>query len=351
MERSRTKAVAALLVSIASAGCAGADPPSSPARAGSSPPAPVVGCARGGSGEPQDGAREQGITAGPLLFACARQLADHPEIVRPSAEKLRELIDNPATTEAIRRRARRTLRAVPEGGHGLAEVFLWAEPGATVTVALPEEERDAAGLVYTFLAASRERPGAAGVFRVGDGDPAVTFRACRDRTTHWTGGILVTGKPRCLPVEVWIAGHRAPLRRRLPIATGKPCPQSVRPEKLLRGAPYMGVACPQPNSIACDRVGLGLRLRQPAERVTATIAGQRLTLRPGDNPQNPRSSWQGFLQPAGLLDGPLTVTPDRGRYFWRGEHPVYAPVRITVEREDGGIQTTSIRQWLAAGWG
>ena len=113
----------------------------------------------------------------------------------------------------------------------------------------------------------------------------------------------------------------------------------------------MGVACAEPNSIACDRVGLDLELTRPAESVSATIAGRRLTLRPLTRPGPPGRHWQGFLRPAGLLDGPLEVTPDRGRHHWRGTRPVVASVRITVRRRDGTIEEAGMRQRLAAGWG
>jgi len=114
--------------------------------------------------------------------------------------------------------------------------------------------------------------------------------------------------------------------------------------------PYVGVACRTANSIACDRVGLAVWLRRPAARVTATINGRHIRLRLA-NPAHPESGWQGFLQPAGLLDGPLRVTPDRGRYYWQGTHPRDAHVVVTVTRAGGGIDRMSVRVPLRAGWG
>lgn len=48
-------------------------------------------------------------------------------------------------------------------------------------------------------------------------------------------------------------------------------------------------------------------------------------------------SWEGFLQPAGLIDGPLKVRPDRGRYYWIGTTPVSGHVRLTVFDAEGPL--------------
>jgi hypothetical protein len=78
----------------------------------------------------------------------------------------------------------------------------------------------------------------------------------------------------------------------------------------------MGVSCRTPNSFACDRVGLAVWLREPAVRVDAAIADQELE---PDDPEwsgpaedGERRMFAGFLQPAGLIDGPLQLTPDAG---------------------------------------
>lgn len=49
------------------------------------------------------------------------------------------------------------------------------------------------------------------------------------------------------------------------------------PAAVFAEAPYMGVSCHLPNSIACDRVGLAVWLWRPAT-VSATIAGAPLKL-------------------------------------------------------------------------
>ena len=52
----------------------------------------------------------------------------------------------------------------------------------------------------------RERPPAWGALRVADGDHTVTFRACRDRETHWIGGFVVAGA-RCVPLDIIVDGR------------------------------------------------------------------------------------------------------------------------------------------------
>jgi hypothetical protein len=126
-------------------------------------------------------------------------------------------------------------------------------------------------------------------------------------------------------------------------------------DELLSRDPYMGVSCRVPNSFVCDRVGLAVSLRMPATRVDAAIAGRRLEL---DDPEwsgpienGQRRTFAGFLQPAGLIDGPLQVTPDAGPGRWIGRERVSAVVELRVVRDDGRADATSIEVRLSPGWG
>jgi hypothetical protein len=119
-------------------------------------------------------------------------------------------------------------------------------------------------------------------------------------------------------------------------------------ERYLSRPPDVGVACPRANSIACDRVGLAVWLRRPAQRVTATIDGRPLRLRAG-RPDG--AGYEGYLQPAGLLDGPLEVTPDRGRFYWQGSHPRDARLQIVIRRASGATDRVSLSVPLRPGWG
>lgn len=118
--------------------------------------------------------------------------------------------------------------------------------------------------------------------------------------------------------------------------------------------PYMGVACHIPNSIACDRVGLSVWLRRPAQ-VTATIAGAPLTL---DDPtwsyavHRGRHSvyvYAGFLQPAGLLTRFHLLTA--WAPTWSGAYAPSPPVSFRIEYGRGHAVLTSEHVQLEAGWG
>jgi hypothetical protein len=126
-------------------------------------------------------------------------------------------------------------------------------------------------------------------------------------------------------------------------------------EDVLSRDPYMGVSCPEPNSFACDRIGLAVWLREPAERVDAVVEGREFGL---DDPEwsepaehGQRRMFAGFLQPAGLVDGPLALTPDDGPDRWIGREPVSATVELRITRADGSVGETSTEVPLSAGWG
>jgi hypothetical protein len=74
-------------------------------------------------------------------------------------------------------------------------------------------------------------------------------------------------------------------------------------------------------------------------------------MRPAGGGEDARDDWEGFLKPAGLIDGPLKVRPDRGRYHWFGRRPVYGRVRLTAFDDEGKSATRRLRLRLAAGYG
>lgn len=124
--------------------------------------------------------------------------------------------------------------------------------------------------------------------------------------------------------------------------------------------PYAGVRCPQPNSIACNRIGLAVWLVRPAVRLTATIAGKPIRMAIPSRYCHGHVSYycarscyfEGSLRPAGLLaPGPLHVRPDVGKYHWEGRHPRALLVRLVAFYGDGRNASTTVRIWLHAGWG
>ena len=126
---------------------------------------------------------------------------------------------------------------------------------------------------------------------------------------------------------------------------------AVAPATILRRAPYTGVACPRANSIACDRVGLAVWLAQPAAGVSARLDGRPVVLSAAHLGGRPHTDWIGYLRPAGLLDGALRITPDRGRTHWEGAHPKRVRLVVDVLRRDGSAVRTQTTVPLSPGWG
>jgi hypothetical protein len=135
---------------------------------------------------------------------------------------------------------------------------------------------------------------------------------------------------------------------------------SHRTTRLAIARVYMGVACPRPNSIRCDRVGLAVWLPDRVRRLDASISGMPVTLRWraetdaaewGITRYRRISYYEGYLAPARLIEGPLHVRPDRGRYYWTGRHPTSARVRLVARYGSGKVARVRMRVGLAAGWG
>jgi hypothetical protein len=150
-----------------------------------------------------------------------------------------------------------------------------------------------------------------------------------------------------------------------------PRPVVVAPSRVLSQSPYLGVKCPIANSIACDRVGLAVWLKQPAVTVTATIAGARVALGwfGDERPLSPgvgHVQFAGYLQPAGIVSR-LHIHPVRGNVvvtkhgrtrvvisnqMWFGQTNAQSPlIRVTIHYADGRTLITYLRVGLSAGWG
>jgi hypothetical protein len=131
-------------------------------------------------------------------------------------------------------------------------------------------------------------------------------------------------------------------------------PAAVAPPAKLRIArgPFMGVSCAAPNIVTCDRVRIGLRLRQRAVAVRARIGVRSVALVRADPAGY---SWDGAFQPAGLKDAgsPLAVSPEPGHSpdYWSGVTPVLAPVRVTARLANGRAAAATARVPLSPGWG
>jgi hypothetical protein len=125
---------------------------------------------------------------------------------------------------------------------------------------------------------------------------------------------------------------------------------SESPAAVFAQDPYMGVACHNPNSISCDRVGLAVWLRQPAT-VTATIAGAPLKLNAPwrhvtHDSHGALYAYAGFLQPAGITTRLRVLVADA-----LGMNSPSPLVRFRIDYGHGSIVTTQQRVYLSAGWG
>jgi len=130
---------------------------------------------------------------------------------------------------------------------------------------------------------------------------------------------------------------------------------AAAPAHLLARAPYLGVACPVPDSLACDRVGLAVWVTRPARAVNAAVGGRRFAL---DDPHwsgparhGLRRMFAGFLQPAGLTRGALRVVPHGPYGRWAGGQRVSALVELAIRYGNGTQATVRLRIRLHAGWG
>ena len=117
----------------------------------------------------------------------------------------------------------------------------------------------------------------------------------------------------------------------------------------------MGVACPDANSIACDRIGIAVWLDSEPQRLVASVGGRSVALRDAHI-----ACGAGRVLPAPVprraaagraARRAVEVTPDEGRHRWFGRHPVAGDLTITATYGDGSRAVATRRVPLAPGWG
>ena len=184
---------------------------------------------------------------------------------------------------------------------------------------------------------------------VSDGRDAVRFPACSRRVHRFGGGVLFDGGG-CARLHVKQPGVPA-LPLLIPIGnTLRGCEaKGPMPALGATASPFLGVSCPVPNSIACDRVGIGVHLRRAATLVTVQVADRLVTLSP---PLDlPDDLWLGYLFNAGLRSGPLNVGIPGTVHIWSGSPEVDAQVRVTAFFPDGLAATRGDTVQLHPGFG
>jgi hypothetical protein len=184
---------------------------------------------------------------------------------------------------------------------------------------------------------------------LSDGRAAVRFPACSRRLHRFGGGVLFKGRG-CARLHVEQHGRPA-VPMLIPIGnTLRGCPVNGAIQTLGGAAtPFLGVSCPVGNSIACDRVGIGVHLRRAATLVTVQVAGRLVTLSPPLDP--PDDLWLGYLFDAGLRHGPLKVHIPASADLWAGSPEVDARVHVTAFFSNGRAATLSAGVLLHPGFG
>jgi hypothetical protein len=293
------------------AGCAGAHRDAPPALSyAADRPVPDASCAP----EPLAHAplaQEVGVyRAGPLILAVGEDLAQHPQ-QRPGRWT--------SGSEAI---------AVLNSAHN---VVLSVDPAWRARFSL-QFTPDGRGHPYPVLT---------------DGRPAVQFPACPGRVHRFGGGVLFKGAG-CVRLHVKQSGRPA-IPMLIPIGdTLRDCANPIRP--LGAGVvPFLGVSCPVPNSITCDRLGIGVHLNPNATLVVVQLDGRLVTLSPPtDQPDN---LWLGYLDGAGLRHGPLDVHIPPSSHLWSGTPEVHPRVRLTAFFADGHTASLTTTVLLHPGFG
>ena len=181
-----------VIIPLALVGCSGSNvnPPGrstadpTPTTIGA-PITPVLRCQDSVSGELGADWRRESVIAGPLAFARLRRAA---------------------TERPIR----------PGGGAGVYKALAVVEPGRVVTAQVGVEAIGHASLNHGSPDPRRE----GGRWMVADGTQAITFEACPDRPTQFSGHILVDAA-RCIPLEVTTKPGALPWRVVISLGAGE----------------------------------------------------------------------------------------------------------------------------------
>lgn len=251
--------------------------------------------------------------AGPLILAVGDDLAQHPE-------------------EWAGRRT---------SGSEVIAVLSGSRP---VVLKVDHASRDRFSLRFTPTGRGHPSP------VLSDGRAAVRFPGCSGRLHRFGLGSVFFKDRGCAQLHVEQQG-RPGLAMLIPIGNTLRGCRFREPMQRLGAAstPFLGVACSGPNSIACDRVGIGVHLRRPATLVVAQIAGRLVTLSPPTDPSD--DLWLGYLLDAGLRHGRLNVPIPARTHLWLGSPEVFAPVRVVAFFPDGRAAARSATVLLHPGFG
>jgi hypothetical protein len=179
---------------------------------------------------------------------------------------------------------------------------------------------------------------------------AALFPGCGTRMRRVMGGVDYNG-PGCVRMHATVSGPVGTRSYPLLIPVGntlRGCPAVSALPPAGVGQITVGVACPVPSSVRCDRVGVGVEAPPSATLVTAFVGGRLVTLNPPDSGSD---LWLGYLYGAGLRrrGGPLNTHAVHGR--WIGDPAVIVDVWVTVFRRDGTAGSHADTEYLHPGFG
>jgi hypothetical protein len=311
----------------------------------------------------------------------ADPFAGWPTLIDESGNSLRAPPHWPSLVTVVPRRvprprtlfltANERLAGLPAGRGGAHRAETLPPPAATpglaqlkagaVALWIVEERRGGPSDAYPPLVRRQAWAGRADFAATRNG-PAALWPALRWRRAgmSWRGlrfSAWIAAGPRASARQVALAEQAAAsvalssgLRDCTPRSRRGACRRPLVRRLPLRKPPYLGVRCPTANSIGCDRAGLAVWLRRPLRRLTATIDGHSFALHAPDRPDG---FWEGTLRRAGFLrpGAALHVTPDRGRLYWQGRHPVRTVVHLSATAADGAHEVADVAVDLRAGYG
>lgn len=100
-------------------------------------------------------------------------------------------------------------------GLGLAvKALAVVRAGATVRVVVPANERDRLSLYY-IRSDPRRETSSGNVYRISDGERAVTLKACR-RSDSQFAGYFIVARPQCALIEIYAGRTTHALKRQIP---------------------------------------------------------------------------------------------------------------------------------------
>ncbi|GGP13469.1 hypothetical protein LDL08_33985 [Nonomuraea glycinis] len=153
----------------------------------------------------------QGSLADPRVLTCANRngFVEEDENTLLASISPEDFVEGPLVIPGLL--AWGTARPEEYGSGNHFKVGAVVRKGGKVTLSIPEEFHESAGLLYAEAARTATDPAGA--------DHSVTFVACDDHDTLFVGGFHVLA-PRCVPFDIAVPG-RPVVRKKISFFDGK----------------------------------------------------------------------------------------------------------------------------------